>query len=151
MSFIYSLRISAAGMSAQRRRLNVIASNLANQQTTRTPAGGPYRRQDVVFQVQPLIEDKDVQELESFKNKPEESDLMSVKVVDVITDSRPLVMKYEPEHPDADSQGYVAYPNVNPIEEMVNMLSASRSYEANLTMLKTAKEMANKTIEVLKI
>jgi len=147
MSFIYSLRISAAGMSAQRRRLDVIAGNLANQQTTRTPAGGPYRRQDVVFAAEPLP----VAEEEGLSSTGEETALMGVRVAGIITDPRPPVLKYEPGHPDADARGYVAYPNVNPIEEMVNMLSAARSYEANLTMLKTAKEMANRTVEVLKI
>ncbi len=149
MSFIYSLRISAAGMSAQRRRLDVIASNLANQQTTRTPAGGPYRRQDVVFQAEPLPEA--AAGTPDFAAGGREEALVGVRVAAVVADPRPPLLKYEPQHPDADDRGYVAYPNVNPIEEMVNMLSASRSYEANLTMLKTAKEMANKTIEVLKI
>jgi len=76
---------------------------------------------------------------------------LSVEMVRVITDNRPPIMKYQPEHPDADVQGYVAYPNVNAIEEMVNMMSATRSYEANLTMMKTAKDMVNKTVEILKV
>ncbi|RLB72085.1 MAG: flagellar basal body rod protein FlgC [Deltaproteobacteria bacterium] len=146
MSFQNSLRISAAGMAAQRQRLNVIASNLANLQTTRTPEGGPYKRKDVVFQAKPLVENQDdVLDL-SDRQEP-----LSVEMVKVITDNRPPIMKYQPEHPDADAQGYVAYPNVNAIEEMVNMMSATRSYEANLTMMKTTKDMVNKTIEILKV
>ncbi len=147
MGFDSMVQVSAGGMSAQRFRLNVIASNLANQNTTRTPEGGPYRRRDVVFQATPP--------------KPEEktgggpatnsgNPTMSVQVVDVITDPSPLVMKYEPDHPDANSDGYVAYPNINTFEEMVNMLSATRSYEANATIMKNAKEMADKTIDLLK-
>lgn len=146
MGFQTTLRISAAGMSAQRYRLNVIASNLANLQTTRTPEGGPYQRKDVVFQAKPLVESRNESLMQSDHEKP-----LSVEMVKVITDSRPPIMKYQPEHPDADPQGYVAYPNVNAIEEMVNMLSATRSYEANLTMMKTTKDMVNKTIEILKV
>ena len=146
MSFQNTLRISAAGMSAQRYRLNVIASNLANIQTTRTPEGGPYRRKDVVFRAKPLVENQEEPLMESGRQGP-----LSVEMVKVITDTRPPIMKYQPEHPDADPQGYVAYPNVNAIEEMVNMLSATRSYEANLTMMKTTKDMVNKTIEILKV
>jgi flagellar basal-body rod protein FlgC len=146
MSFQNSLRISAAGMAAQRQRLNVIASNLANLQTTRTPEGGPYKRKDVVFQARPLVENQD--DLLSARDHQE---ALSVEMVKVITDNRPPIMKYQPEHPDADAQGYVAYPNVNAIEEMVNMMSATRSYEANLTMMKTTKDMVNKTIEILKV
>ena len=146
MSFQTTLRISAAGMSAQRHRLNVIASNLANLQTTRTPEGGPYQRKDVVFQAKPLVDSRNESLMGSGQQKP-----LSVEMVKVITDSRPPIMKYQPEHPDADPQGYVAYPNVNAIEEMVNMLSATRSYEANLTMMKTTKDMVNKTIEILKV
>ncbi len=146
MGFQTTLRISAAGMSAQRHRLNVIASNLANLQTTRTPEGGPYQRKDVVFQAKPLVDSQNESFMESGQENP-----LSVEMVKVITDSRPPIMKYQPEHPDADPQGYVAYPNVNAIEEMVNMLSATRSYEANLTMIKTTKDMVNKTIEILKV
>jgi flagellar basal-body rod protein FlgC len=146
VSFQTTLRISAAGMSAQRHRLNVIASNLANLQTTRTPEGGPYQRKDVVFQAKPIVDSQNESLMEFGQEKP-----LSVEMVKVITDSRPPIMKYQPEHPDADPQGYVAYPNVNAIEEMVNMLSATRSYEANLTMMKTTKDMFNKTIEILKV
>jgi len=146
VSFQNTLHISAAGMSAQRFRLNVIASNLANLQTTRTPEGGPYRRRDVVFAAKPLVGNQTGSLSVSGQAEP-----LSVEMVKVITDNRPPIMKYQPEHPDADPQGYVAYPNVNAIEEMVNMLSATRSYEANLTMMKTTKDMVNKTIEILKV
>ncbi|MBN2808385.1 MAG: flagellar basal body rod protein FlgC [Deltaproteobacteria bacterium] len=147
MGFEGMVQISAGGMAAQRFRLNVIASNLANQNTTRTPEGGAYRRRDVVFQATPAnVEEKNSAGLPTNTENP----TMSVKVIDVITDPSPLVMKYEPGHPDANSDGYVAYPNINTFEEMVNMLSATRSYEANATIMKNAKEMADKTIDLLK-
>ena len=146
MGFDGMVQISAGGMSAQRFRLNVIASNLANQNTTRTPEGGPYRRRDVVFQATPPAPD------EKTVGGPTNSNMhtMSVQVVEVITDPSPPVMKYQPDHPDANADGYVAYPNINTFEEMVNMLSATRSYEANATIMKNAKEMADKTIDLLK-
>ncbi|HDS15115.1 MAG TPA: flagellar basal body rod protein FlgC [Proteobacteria bacterium] len=147
MGFDGMMKISADGMAAQRYRLNVISSNLANQNTTRTPEGGPYRRRDVVFQTSPP-EPKDTdprQAAAALDSQP-----MSVKVIDIITDPAPPILKYQPGHPDADADGYVAYPNVNTFEEMVNMLSATRSYEANATIMKSAKEMADKTIDLLK-
>ena len=147
MGFETMMGISAGGMSAQRFRLNVIASNLANQNTTRTPEGGPYRRRDVVFAT--ALSESEEKISGSLSTAPE-NPALSVKVVDVITDPTPPVMKYQPGHPDADKNGYVAYPNVNTFEEMVNMLSATRSYEANATIMKNAKEMADKTIDLLK-
>jgi len=147
MGFETMMGISAGGMSAQRFRLNVIASNLANQNTTRTPEGGPYRRRDVVFATA-LSESEE--KINDNQSTTPENPALSVKVVDVITDPTPPVMKYQPGHPDANKDGYVAYPNVNTFEEMVNMLSATRSYEANATIMKNAKEMADKTIDLLK-
>lgn len=147
MGFDGMVQISAGGMSAQRFRLNVIASNLANQNTTRTPEGGAYRRKDVVFQATPI---KPAENTASGPAINPGMQSMSVKVVEVISDPSPLVMKYQPGHPDANSDGYVAHPNVNTFEEMVNMLSATRSYEANATIMKNAKEMSDRTIDLLK-
>ncbi|MBN2706025.1 MAG: flagellar basal body rod protein FlgC [Deltaproteobacteria bacterium] len=146
MGFEGMMQISAGGMAAQRYRLNVISSNLANQNTTRTPEGGPYQRRDVVFQTAvPNREDGSPVAANGPLPPP-----LSVRVVEVIDDPSPPILKYQPEHPDADKNGYVAYPNVNMFAEMVNMLSASRSYEANATIMKNAKEMADKTIDLLK-
>ncbi|KAA0257046.1 flagellar basal body rod protein FlgC [Deferribacter autotrophicus] len=131
MSFFDVLKISATGLSAQRIRINVISSNLANANTTRTEEGGPYKRKDIVF--------REILEGELAGG---------VKVEKVIEDEKPPVLKYEPGHPDANEEGYVAYPNINPIEEMVNMLEASRSYEANVTVLNTAKQLALKALEI---
>ncbi len=131
MSYFDIMNVAATGMSAQRIRITAISSNLANAQTTKTADGGPYKRQDVVFQT--IMDGENAG---------------GVKVKNVINDDKPPILKYEPDHPDADEEGYVAYPNVNPIEEMVNMLEASRSYEANTTVLNTAKQLALKAIEI---
>jgi len=131
MSFFNIMGVSATGMSAQRIRISTISANLANAQTTKTAEGGPYKRKDVVFQT--LMEGE---------NRG------GVKVDRVVTDEKPPLLKYEPEHPDANEEGYVAYPNVNPIEEMVNMLDASRNYEANTTVLNTAKQLALRALEI---
>lgn len=131
MGFFNILNTSATGLSAQRIRINVIASNLANANTTKTDNGEPYRRKDLVF--------KEVLEGE-YKG--------GVKVDRIVEDKKPYVLKYEPGHPDANEEGYVQYPNVNPIEEMVNMIEASRSYEANVTVLNTAKQLAMRALEI---
>ncbi len=133
--------VSASGMEAQRLRMNIIASNLANVQTTRTAAGGPYRRKDVVFTTR-------ANAFSGALDASRDSYAVGVKVAGIINDSRPFKYAYEPGHPDADTSGYVAYPNVNAVEEMVNMISASRSYEANVTAFKASKEMANKALEI---
>ncbi len=128
---------------AQRIRMNVISSNLANIQTTRTPQGGPYRRRDVVFAAVPLSSS-----FEEILRNSLNKGLSEVRVVDVVIDGRSPKMIYAPNHPDADRSGYVAMPNVNVIEEMVNMLSATRSYEANVTAIQAAKGMVLKALEI---
>jgi flagellar basal-body rod protein FlgC len=145
------MRISASGMAAERFRLNVISSNLANQNTTRTPEGGPYRRRDVVFEAAPPAggETAPATAATGTANRSGKP-AMGVKVVEVVTDPRPPIKKYQPDHPDADASGYVSYPDINTFEEMVNMLSATRSYEANSTIMKNAREMMVKTIDLLK-
>ncbi|MGE4267383.1 MAG: flagellar basal body rod protein FlgC [Deferribacterales bacterium] len=131
MSYFDIMGVAATGMSAQRIRISAISSNLANAQTTKTAEGGPYKRKDVIFQT--------IMEGENSGG---------VKVDKVVADEKPPLLKYEPQHPDANEEGYVAYPNINPIEEMVNMLEASRSYEANTTMLNTAKQLAMRALEI---
>ncbi|MBW2123538.1 MAG: flagellar basal body rod protein FlgC [Deltaproteobacteria bacterium] len=143
MDFFDSLDISASGLVAQRVRMNVIASNLANVETTRTAQGGPYRRQDVVFRAVPLSPSFGEAFRHALDGRPSE-----VEVVDIVTDRRPPKRLYAPSHPDADASGYVAVPNINVIEEMVNMLSATRSYEANVTAIQSAKSMALRALEI---
>lgn len=131
MSFSNIFDMASTGLSAQRIRLNVISSNLANANTTRTEDGGPYKRKDVVFEQ--ILEG----ELKG-----------GVKVSEVKVDDKPPILKYDPSHPDATEEGYVMMPNIHPVEEMVNMLEASKSYEANVTVLSTAKQLAMKAIEI---
>ncbi|MBT6208244.1 MAG: flagellar basal body rod protein FlgC [Francisellaceae bacterium] len=143
MDLLSSLRISSSGLSANRKRMGAISSNIANAQTTRTAEGGSYRRKEVVYGAEPVRE--------SFSEVLEgELDAMakSVHATEVISTNRPPVLKYEPNHPDANEQGYVAYPNINVMEEMANMISTSRSYEANVNAMNTTKGMALKALEI---
>ena len=143
MNFFDALRVSSSGLSAQRIRMNLAANNLANINTTKTAEGGPYRRKDVVFASQPL-EKTFGDTLESQMT----GELSEVRVVGIIEDPRPLHTIHDPQHPDADKDGYVKTPNINLMEEMVNMISATRSYEANVTAIKASKDMALKALEI---
>lgn len=143
MDFFDAMNTSSAALSAQRLRMNLISGNLANANTTRTREGGPYRRKEAVFAAQPVNQ--------SFKRilaDRRNNNLSTVKVARVVEDRNPPVMKYDPQHPDADDRGYVAMPNINLMEEMVNMISATRGYEANVTALQAAKDMALKALEI---
>ena len=138
-----TFKISASGMEAQRIRLNTIASNLANVNTTRGVNGETYRRKDVVFAAMP-----EQSSFGSILNAAASEQIVPVKVMGVVEDKRPFKLVYDPKHPDANKDGYVAYPNINSIEEMVNMLSAMRSYEANVTVFNASKAMAMKALEI---
>ncbi len=143
MGFLQALQTSAAGLSAQRIRMNTISSNLANINTTRTQQGGPYKRKDVLFEASSANTPfKDV-----LRSRMTDG-LTTVKVAGVIEDDRPFKMKYDPGHPDANKEGYVEMPNVNLVEEMVNMISATRSYEAGVAVIKSAKSMALKALDI---
>ncbi len=145
MDFLTAMSASSSGMSAQRFRMNIISANLANAQTTRTPQGGPYRRQEVVFGALPAQRNFE-QELRSQQASPVNP--LHVKVLGVVTDKRAPVMKYDPSHPDSNDQGFVAMPNINPTEEMVDLLLATRSYEANVAAFNASKMMALKALEI---
>ncbi|HEN21117.1 MAG: flagellar basal body rod protein FlgC [Deltaproteobacteria bacterium] len=143
MNLLDALHTSSSALSAQRVRMNVISSNLANANTTRTPEGGPYRRKEVVMAAYPAQQ--------SFEDilKARLTDRVSeVKVVGIVNDTRPFVSKYDPQHPDANEEGYVLMPNVNIVREMVNMMSATRNYEANVTAINATKSMALKALEI---
>lgn len=142
--FFDILNVSASALSAQRFRLNVISSNLANAETTRTPQGGPYRRRDVVFSaVTPVFQ--------QILRANVDPNLRGVRVVQVIEDPRPFRVVFNPSHPDADINGYVALPNVQPFEEMVNLVAAARSYEANVEVFNATKMMLLKALEIGKV
>lgn len=142
--FISGLRISSSGMAAQRMRMNTISSNIANINTTQTPEGGPYRRKDVVFEAMP--DGRSFGEVLSTTDP--KYDFRRVQVVDVVSDQKAPLLKYEPDHPDANPDGYVAYPNINLMEEMTNMIQASRAYEANVSALQASKDMALSALEI---
>jgi len=150
MSFFNTMNISATGLTAQRLRMDVIAENIANVNTTRTADGGPYRRKTVVFEE---IRDNDPFSL-AFSNifggggSVPAPQGMGVRVVGVVEDESPGLLRYEPTHPDADEYGYVRLPNVNIVEEMVNMIAASRSYEANITAMGVARTLTQRTLEI---
>ena len=143
MDFFSSMRVSASGLDAQTKRMNTISSNIANAETTRTAQGGPYRKKDPVFAAQTDRESFG----EILQNELDEN-VQAVQVVDIAEDERGPRMVYNPGHPDANGEGYVAMPNVNPVEEMANMISAQRSYEANVTAMGAAKSMAQKALEI---
>jgi flagellar basal-body rod protein FlgC len=146
MALFSALEISASGLTAQRLRMDVTSANLANAQSTRTPEGGPYRRQDVVLQEQ-SGEGTFAGTLAGVLGGGGEP--AGVEVAAIIPDTTPLRQVYEPSSPEADAQGYVEMPNVNPVEEMTDLIDASRSYQANVTAMQTTKQVFSKTIELL--
>ncbi|HKI96947.1 MAG TPA: flagellar basal body rod protein FlgC [bacterium] len=144
MDFLSAMGTSSSGMAAQRFRMNIISDNIANAETTRTPEGGPYRRRDVIFGALPP-QRTFAEELRSQMNPYEP---LHAKVLGVAIDKRPPILRYDPSHPDANEEGYVAMPNINPMEEIVNLMLASRSYEANVAAFNATKNMALKALEI---
>jgi flagellar basal-body rod protein FlgC len=145
MGFLSDFNISADGLSAQRTRINVISSNIANAQTTRTEEGGPYRRREVIFEP---VHFKTAMNNAMAAGEASQS-MVGVKVAKVVRDDSPFKMKYDPSNPDANAKGYVAYPNVNPVVEMSDLIEATRSYQANVAAFQSAKDMANSAISLL--
>lgn len=142
MTFLDSLAISASGLSAQRLRMNLISSNMANVNTTRTETGQPYRRKDAVFKA--VLQDR----FDELAQTGTDRAASGVDVAGIVEDTKPFLEKYDPGHPDADENGVVRLPNINIVEEMVNMISASRSFEANATAVRATKEMAGIALEI---
>jgi len=144
MSLFSALSVGASGMAAQRARAELLVENLANAETTRTPEGGPYRRKDAVFESTP------VDSPFSSVFGQEVNGAAGVSVASVVTDTRDPEKRYMPGHPDADAGGYVAFPRVNPAEDMVDLLGASRGYEANVAAIGAIKDMIQRSIDLLK-
>ncbi len=143
MGFFDAMDTAASGLTAQRFRLDIISQNMANANTTRTEEGGAYKRKSVLFE--------QIDNRNSFINILDEkkrSGVNGVRVSAIVTDDTPGALVYDPGHPDANTEGYVEMPNVNVVDEMVNMISASRSYEANVTSFNTMKAMFTKTLEI---
>lgn len=141
MDIFTTMKISASALKAQRIRMNTISSNLANIETTRTPDGGPYRKREVVFQTSE-------QGFAAALDSRMRDAAPGVEVAYIQASSKPPQMVYNPSHPDADEQGMVAMPNIDLVEETADMMSASRAYEANVTVVKSAKRMALKALEI---
>ncbi len=148
MSLFSSIDTSASGLTAQRLRMDTIAGNIANIETTRTPEGGPFKRKLLIFASKGEFTPRKFPFLPlKIKTKLDKPG-MGVKVLAEINDPSPPRRKYDPTHPDADQDGYVAYPNIDIVKEMVDMISASRSYEANVMAINSAKAMAMKALEI---
>ena len=145
MNLLSALSVSASGMSAQRARTELLVENLANSDTTRTPEGGPYRRKDTVFAADPSAG-----EFSSlFENQMNDTSV-GVRVAQVVSDTREPEKRYLPGHPDADPDGYVSYPRMNPAEDMVDLLGASRSFQANVSAISAVKDMIQKSLELFR-
>lgn len=152
MGFFDGYNVAVSGMTAQRTRINVVSANIANAKTTHTEDGGPYKKQNVVFEELLLqkgqkVNSNDVEHTNSAKT---DLALRGVGVKSVVEDDAKPVMRYEPSHPDANEEGYVAYPDINPVVEMVDLIEAMRSYEANLATFNTHKNIDTKTLDILK-
>lgn len=134
-----AISASASALAAERLRVEVAVSNLANAESTRGPDGRPYRRRDVVLAAEPVA---------SFNDALGRATATGVKVAGIVEDQSPARRRYEPAHPDADQDGYVALPNVNPAEEMVDMLGAARAYQANLTAISLIRDLVQRALEL---
>jgi flagellar basal-body rod protein FlgC len=144
MSLFSIMSVGASGMAAQRTRAELLAENLANAETTRTPEGGPYRRKDAVFTSAPLTSP-----FASAFNS-EAQGMSGVSVFEIVTDKSDPERHYMPGHPDADADGYVAFPHVNPAEDMVDLMGAARGYEANVASISAAKDMIARSLDLLR-
>lgn len=142
MSLFSVLSIGASGMQAQRTRAEMLVQNLANAETTRTPEGGPYRRRDVVFESSEVASPF----ASVFRTEVQGQ---GVAVSEIVTDASDPEKRYMPGHPDADQDGYVAFPNVKPAEDMVDLIGAARGYEANVAAIGAVKDMIQKSIDLL--
>jgi flagellar basal-body rod protein FlgC len=144
MSFFKAMDISSSGLAAQRLRMNILSSNLANANSTRGDDGGPYKRRDVVFSATNAGN-----KFEDYLNPgPNGTELQKVSVVDIHKDTKPPRKVFDPSHPDSDASGFVELPNIQVMSEMVNMIAATRAFEANATALNDAKQMAMKALEI---
>ena len=145
MSLFSALSVSASGMAAQRARAEVLVENLANSETTRTPEGGPYHRKDVVFASDPVESP-----FASIYRTSLDSSAQGVRVAGLVVDSSPPDRRYMPGHPDADASGYVSFPHINPAEDMVDLMGASRGYQANIAAMSAVKDMIQRSIDILR-
>ena len=144
MSLFSSIDVSASGMSAQRERAEILVENMANAETTRTAEGGPYRRRDVVFESSPV----DSQFSSEFGTQLGQA--TGVRVSQIVTDDSEPNRRYMPGHPDADKDGYVSFPHMNPAQDMVDLMNAQRSYQANVSAISAVKDMIQRSIDLFR-
>ena len=142
MSLFTSMSVSASGMAAQRTRAALLVENIANSETTRTPEGGPYRRKDAIFSTANVGSE--------FASELESQLQTGVQVTQISVDQRDPEKQYAPGHPDADADGYVSIPRMNPAEDMVDLVTANRSYQANVAAMSAVKDMIQKSIDLLR-
>ncbi len=147
MSLFTALEIASSGMSAQRTRMNVASMNLANKSTTRTAEGGPYKRRDVVLEAVPIDERGFSRNLDAAIQRGD-GKAFGVQVQQISQDQGEGQLTYDPGHPDADADGYVRYPDVSAVKEMVNMMGSARAYEAGISVMKTVKQMAERAMRI---
>lgn len=150
MGFFDGYDIATSGMSAQRERINVVSSNIANAQTTHGKDGGPYRKQNVVFE-EVLLEASKKTDPNDGQLKEDPLAIKGVNVREITQSNKEPILKYDPTHPDANENGYVAYPDINPVIEMVDLIEAMRSYEANVAAFKNQKQMDTQTLDIIKM
>jgi flagellar basal-body rod protein FlgC len=149
VSLFTAISVSASGMEAQRSRAEIITENLANADTTRTPEGGPYKRKDTVFTSSPVSYSFS-EALSAASGQGASGQSLGVSVSDITIDDRDPERRYMPGHPDADTEGYVAFPRVDPTEEMVDLMSASRGYQANVAAISAVKDMIARSIDLFR-
>ncbi len=154
MGLFDGYNVATSGMAAQRTRINIVSANIANAQTTHSKDGGPYKKQNVVFEEILLDKQKELERQNPANTKNIQGGYQSpnigVGIKEIVDAKSAPILRYEPEHPDANKDGYVAYPDINPVVEMTDLMEAMRSYEANLSSFQTQKSMDTKTIDILK-
>lgn len=144
MSLFSSIAVSASGMAAERTRAELLVENMANSETTRTPDGGPYRRKDAVFSTEQVASP-----FSAVFQSEMDATATGVTVSDIVVDKRDPDKRYMPGHPDADKDGYVSFPRINPAEDMVDLVDTSRNYEANVAAISAVKDMIQRSIDLL--
>jgi flagellar basal-body rod protein FlgC len=145
MNLFAMFDVSGSALTAERERAEVVASNMANAETTRTAKGGPYQRQEVVFGSTPVGGSNFAEALASAGGP----NVQGVHIVNVVSDPTPPLRRFDPSHPDADAEGYVAYPAINPVQEMVDLMGAARAYQLNISALQSTKQMIQQSLEIL--
>lgn len=148
MSIFTSLEVSGSALSAERQRAEVVAANMANAETTRTPEGGPYRRKQVVFSSAPVNQFRMM--LVNSGGENANVSTSAVRVSKVVDDPTPPIQRYEPGNPDANAEGYVAYPNINPVQEMTDLMDSVRAYQLNAAAITASKQIITGAIDIIK-